>query len=276
MDFCSIHLPDLCVASIFGCLQSAEDLQAAALVCHAGLTQAQAAAQTAVTRLRIKLEADGPTATVDCRADGAATPWIAELRSWEATDAAHHVWLDASFCETASEEDVNDRSSVSEQVEKVTDRSGNGLHAEATDTDTSVGPSLVRRGPNGQPVFAFSYELGGVPCLLQTRRFAAPLTGPITCAPHSTQCHSSPWRAEPSLWHLAPILAPAPTSPPPLTTGGPVQVRGGRACRGRRDVARLAQRRLAPLGALPRLCASPPRPPPDLRPGGLRVLLSSG
>ena len=74
MDFCSIHLPDLCVASIFGCLQSAEDLQAAALVCHAGLTQAQAAAQTAVTRLRIKLEADGPTATVDCRADGAATP----------------------------------------------------------------------------------------------------------------------------------------------------------------------------------------------------------
>ena len=84
MDFCSIHLPDLCVASIYGCLETADDLKAAALVCHAGLTQAQAAAQAAVTRLQTKLEADGPTATVGRRADGTAAPWIAELCSWAA------------------------------------------------------------------------------------------------------------------------------------------------------------------------------------------------
>jgi hypothetical protein len=181
MDFCSIHLPDLCVASIYACLETADDLKAAALVCHAGLTQAQAAARGAVAHLRSKLEADGPTATVDRRADGAAMPWIAELCSWEQTHDAHHIWLDAAFCETVEVEELN-----VEQVGTVTDRSGNGLHAEATDDDddmvTSVGPSLVRQGPNGQPVLAFSYDLGGVPCLLQTPRFAAPLTGPITCA----------------------------------------------------------------------------------------------
>lgn len=182
MDFCSIHLPDLCVASIYGCLETADDLKAAALVCHAGLTQAQAAAQAAVTRLRTKLEADGPTATVGRRADGTAAPWIAELCSWEQTHAAHHVWLDASFCETEPVQELN--GTVAEQVGMVVDRSGNGLHAEVEleHEDVSVGPCLVRQGPNGRPVLAFSDEFGGVPCLLQTPRFAAPLTGPITCA----------------------------------------------------------------------------------------------
>jgi len=180
MDFCSIHLPDLCVASIYGCLETADDLKAAALVCHAGLTQAQAAAQAAVTRLRTNLEADGPTATAGRRADGTAAPWIAELCSWEQTHAAHHVWLDASFCETEPVQELN--GTVAEQVVMVVDRSGNGLHAEIEleHEDWSVGPCLVRQGPNGRPVLAFSDGFGGVPCLLQTPRFAAPLTGPIT------------------------------------------------------------------------------------------------
>lgn len=189
MDFCSIHLPDLCVASIYGCLETADDLKAAALVCHAGLTQAQAAAQAAVTRLRTKLEADGPTATVGRRADGTAAPWIAELCSWEQTHAAHHVWLDASFCETEPVQELN--GTVAEQVGMVVDRSGNGLHAkvELEHENVSVGPCLVRQGPNGRPVLAFSDEFGGVPCLLQTPRFTAPLTGPITCASRPPQCH---------------------------------------------------------------------------------------
>ena len=179
MDFCSIHLPDLCVARLYGCLETADDLKAAALVCHAGLTQAQAAAQAAVTRLRTKLEADGPTATVGRRADGTAATWIAELCSWEQTHAAHHVWLDASFCETEPIQQQN--GTVAEQVEMVVDRSGNGSHAEVKlEHEDSVGPCLVRQGPNGRPVLAFSDEFGGVPCFLQTPRFAAPLTGPIT------------------------------------------------------------------------------------------------
>ena len=167
LEFCSIFIPGLPVATICSFVLTAEDLRSVACLCHEGSSHSQAAAEQQIERIQKRLDV-----TVSLRRSprlqGQVT-FISSLRRWESTAAAQRVWLDARSCTTRDDPDGVSR------VQRVHDLSCNGMHA-APPTVVSGSPALNNNGLNRQPVLQFSRD-GGV---LQTQNFQTQLQTPVT------------------------------------------------------------------------------------------------
>ena len=166
MEFCSIYLPELPVATICSFVRTAEDLRSVACLCHDGSRHAQTAATHQIERIQMRLE-------ISSRLQERITS-ILSLRRWERTAAAQRVWLDARHCDTQDPE----LPGGIRRVLRVHDLSGNGMHAQPAPNRN--GPELDSERLNRQPVLQFGRDMDGTASIMQTPQFETPLQTPVT------------------------------------------------------------------------------------------------